>query len=236
MAKKPIRRSEIREVNYGEGRWALLEQSRKKAMHIMEALNEAHLETIVHGSIARGDVNKKSDIDIFVPCLASSFIIESSLERASISASRRMIVQATPTYAMKGHIEIDDVASVSFPLMNMRRIEREFYAFGGQATLRDLKDHVRVAGVDKRLMLIQPTGEGHMESTIVGHEEHVANLLRISVETVSDRVHTLIRRDEIGRTGIFVKRELSEDETFEMAMSHLANENPAVRRRLTSLS
>jgi predicted nucleotidyltransferase len=81
-------------------------------------------------------------------------------------------------------------------------------------------------------MLIEPTERGHRESTIVGWEEHVAKLLGISVETVMDRVHALLRRDEIGRTGVFIERELAEDETFEQALKKLADENPAVRRRL----
>jgi predicted nucleotidyltransferase len=47
-----------------------------------------------------------------------------------------------------------------------------------------------------------------------------------------DRVHALLRRDEVGRTGVFIERELAEDETFEQALKKLADENPAVRRRL----
>jgi predicted nucleotidyltransferase len=194
-----------------------------------------NLESIVHGSIARGDVNKKSDIDVFIPFQASSFIVESALEKAGIRANRRLIVQATPTYAMKAYIEIDENTSVSFPLMKMRKVEREFYRFGGEATLKNLRDGVRVCGVDKRLMLIEPTRDGHRESTIVGHEEHVAKLLGISVDTVLDRVHALIRRDEVGRTGVFIQRELTDDETFEMALKRLADQNPAVRRRLKTV-
>jgi len=95
-----------------------------------------------------------------------------------------------------------------------------------------LKSDLRVAGVDKRLMLIEPTLMGHVESTIVGHEEIVAHLLGISLETVLDRVHALVRRNEVGRTGVFIERELSPDETFEMVLKKLADQNPAVRRRL----
>jgi predicted nucleotidyltransferase len=82
------------------------------------------------------------------------------------------------------------------------------------------------------LMLIEPTERGHVESSIVGHEEAVAKVLGISAETVLDRVHTLLKRDEVGRTGVFVKRELAADETFELALKKLADTNPAVRRRI----
>ena len=81
-------------------------------------------------------------------------------------------------------------------------------------------------------MLIEPTGEGHVESAVVGREEMVANLLGVSLNTVLDRVRALLRRDEVGRTGVFIERELAPDETFEQAMKKLADQNPAVRRRL----
>jgi predicted nucleotidyltransferase len=60
----------------------------------------------------------------------------------------------------------------------------------------------------------------------------VAKRLGVSAETVLDRVHALLKRDEVGRTGVFIKRELAPDETFEMVMKKLADENPAVRRRM----
>jgi len=235
MTKKPERRSEFREVVYDAERWNLLKEFRQKAMRIMEMLEIFHLESIVHGSIARGDVNKKSDIDVFIPYQASSFIVETALEKAGITVNRRLVVQATPTYAMKAYIEIDENTSVSFPLMKMRKVEREFYKFGGEAAFENLRDGLRVCGVDKRLMLIEPTEEGHRESAIVGREEQVAKLLGISAETVLDRVHALLRRDEVGRTGVFIEKELSSEETFELALKRLADQNPAVRRRLKTV-
>ena len=236
MAGKPVKRLEHREIVYDAEHWTLLEKYRQKSMTIMEALEKAHLETIVHGSIARGDVTKKSDIDLFIQDQPSSFIVETALEKADILVNGRVIVQATPTYTMKAYLELDENASVSFPLAKMRKVEREFYRFGGEATLKDLRDLLRTCGVDKILMLIEPTKEGHRESSIIGREEEIAKLLGISVETVSDRVRTLTRRNEVGRTGVFVKRELSENETFEMVLKRLADQNPAVRRRLSSLS
>jgi predicted nucleotidyltransferase len=232
MAKKPLTRFEYKEVAYNDRHWALLEKFRQNAMQIMEALEMVSLESTVHGSIARGDVNEKSDIDVFVSYRASSFIVETALEKAGIPVNRRLIVQATPTYAMKAYIEVDDKTNVSFPLMKMRKVEGEFYRFGGEATLENLRASLRVCGVDKRLMLIEPVKNGHEETTIIGQEEVVAKLLGISAETVLDRVHALLRRDEVGRTGVFIEKELSSDETFELALKRLADQNPAVRRRL----
>jgi len=234
ITAKPTRRSEFQEVIYKNSRWTILQELRRKAARIMKFLQDSHVETIVHGSIARGDVSKKSDIDIFIPAPPSSFLIETALEKTHIQVERRFVIQATPTYAMKAHVEIDESTTVSFPLMKMRRVEREFYKFGGEASLGNLQGNVRVPGVDKRLMLIEPTPKGHRESTVTDNEEHVAETLGITVETVSDRVHTLLRRDEIGRTGVFIKEELASGETFEMALKRIAAKNPAVRRRLTS--
>jgi uncharacterized protein len=186
----------------------------------------------VHGSIARGDVNKNSDVDVFIAEPQSSFLVETALERAHVPINARLLIQATPNYAMKAYLELDDGTSVSFPLMPMRRVEREFYKFGGEVDLNQLKAGARVAGVDKRLMLIEPTSKGHVESSVIDREEAVAKRLGVSSETVLDRVHALLKRDEVGRTGVFVKRELASDETFEMALKRLADENPAVRRRM----
>jgi predicted nucleotidyltransferase len=236
MAAKPEKRLDYKEVIYNSTRWALLREYREKAAQIMTALESFHLQALVHGSIARGDVNKKSDIDIFIPESQSSFLVETALEKAEIPVNARLVVQATPTYAMKAYIEIDAKTSVSFPLMRMRKVEREFYKFGGEMSLNHLRSGVRVAGVDKRLMLIEPTERGHMESSIIGREEQTAKILRISAETVLDRVHALLKRDEVGRTGVFIKKEVAADETFEMALKKLADENPAVRRRIKKLA
>jgi len=234
VAKKPPRRVEYREVVYDVKRWTMLKKLRERAKYVMEALESAHIESIVHGSIARGDVTEKSDIDVFLRTPVSSFAVETALERAGIQAEKRLVVQATPTYAMKAHVEIGENTSVSFPLMKMRTVEREFYGFGGEITLEGLRQSLRVPGVDKRLMLIEPTVKGHRESTIVGCEDRVAHVLDVSVETVLDRVRALLRRNEVGRTGVFLEEELSPDETFEMALKRLAVKNPAVRRRWRS--
>ena len=232
MAKKPVIRAERVEVVYKKKRWELLKELRSKAVQLMEVLDRFHLPSVTHGSVARGDISEKSDIDVFVPDPPSSFIIETALERAGVSVDRRIVVQATPLYAVKGYLEIDKQRSVSFPLVKLRRVERDFYMFSGELSLPVLKRDVRVAGVDKRLMLIEPTPEGHVESTVVGREETAAHLLGVSLETVLDRVHALVRRNEVGRTGVFIERELSPDETFEMVLKKLADQNPAVRRRI----
>ncbi|MEM2888009.1 MAG: nucleotidyltransferase domain-containing protein [Candidatus Bathyarchaeia archaeon] len=225
-------RIETKEKIYDEKHWHLLKILRTEATKIMEALEKQHISSVVHGSIARGDVNQKSDIDVFIPQIVSSFTIETALENSGFPILDRFIVQATPSYAIKGYIEIGEKRTVSFPLTKMRKKEREFYIFSGEATLDTIKNNLRVPGVDKRLMLIEPTHFGHTESSIIGREEHVASLLKISVETVIDRCRALTRRDKVGRTGLFIERSLMQNETFESTLKKLADEKPEVRRRL----
>lgn len=232
MTKKPARRVEQLEVYYDEVHWQNLETLRSKAIQIIEILEKSNLPATTHGSVARGDVTAKSDVDIFVRNPPSSFAIEAALEREGASLNRRFVTQATPYYAVKGYIEVDEGQAVSFPLVRMHRVEREFYQFSGEVNLEALKEHKRVPGVDKRLMLIEPTDKGHNESSIATREEEAARLLGVSAETVLDRVHALLRRDRVGRTGVFIKRELSQDETFEMALKRLSETRPEVRRRL----
>ena len=232
MAVKPTRHSDTKEVTYTSARWMQLKKMREKARVVMAALEAFHLKSTVHGSVARGDVKTESDIDIFIAEVQNSFLVETALEKAKVPVNTRLIVQATPNYAMKAHITVDEQTTVSFPLMEMRRVEREFYRFGGEANLVQLKEDERLVGVDKRLMIIEPSKEGHLESSIMGREELAARVLGVSAETVLDRVHALLKRDTVGRTGVFVKRELLPDETFELALKKLAEANPAVRRRI----
>jgi uncharacterized protein len=232
MAKKPVKRAEWLEVIYDRKRWKLLKQFREKTVQIMELLDKRHLRSVVHGSIARGDVSETSDIDVFLPDPSSSFVIETALELSGFRDYQRIIVQATPLYALKGYIVLDQQTSLSFPLVKLRPVEKDFYKFGGEVSLSMLKDNKRVPGVDKRLMLIEPTAEGHVESAVVGREKEAANRLDVSLNTVLDRVRALLRRDEVGRTGVFIERELAPDETFEQAMKKFADQNPAVRRRI----
>jgi predicted nucleotidyltransferase len=231
MAKKPVKRAERLEVVYDERHWKVLEQLREKAVQLMGMLGKCHMRSVVHGSIARGDVSETSDIDVFLPSPSSSFVIETALERSGFRVCQRTIVQATPVYALKGYIWLGERTSLSFPLVKLRPVEKDFYRFSGEATLSSLRENRRVVGVDKRLMLIEPTVEGHVESAVVGREEEAANILGVPLNTVLDRVHALIRRDKIGRTGVFIEKELAPNETFEQAMKKLADQNPAVRRR-----
>ncbi|HID16398.1 MAG TPA: hypothetical protein EYP16_06330 [Candidatus Atribacteria bacterium] len=229
---KPVRKGDIREVIYSKEHWKLLEKLRRKAIKIMQILSNAGLKPIIHGSIARGDVKTTSDIDIVIPYQTPSFKIEATLEQAGINPQQRILVQATPKHAVKAHIQIDENTTITFPLMELRKLEREFYKFGGELTLEELLENKRVPGVDKRLILITPTEKGHLETPIIGREAEVAKKLNISIEIINERIRILTRRDEIGRTGVYLKRTLSKDESFEEVLKRLIDKDPAIRRRM----
>jgi predicted nucleotidyltransferase len=41
-----------------------------------------------------------------------------------------------------------------------------------------------------------------------------------------------MRRDEVGRTGVYMKRQLAPDDTFEAVLKNIGDRDPVVRRRL----
>lgn len=220
------------EVAYGRERWRLFRQLRSEVGEMMRPLAASHIDAFAYGSIARGDVSEDSDIDIFLPRPPVSALIEASLERAGMPIAMREIVQATPSYAAKAYVYIGERRSYSFPLMGMRAVELEFYGFAGSVGIYQVEKGIRVSGVDKRLMLIEPTELGHMESHVRGREGVVAKILGVSVAAVRDRVRTLSRRERIGRTGVFLKRMLAPEEGFGEVLEQLSRTRPAVRRRL----
>ncbi len=232
MAKKPIRVRDKIEVIYTEERWKLLKELREKALRIMELLARYNIQTIAHGSIARGDVTPQSDIDIVIPQTVSPFQVESVLHSAGFDFYSRQIVQATPWHSLKAHICLDEKTVVTFPLVKLREREWEFYKFGGLVTINELRNNIRVPGVDKRLILIEPTVKGHIESSIIGRESEVAKILGVSVDIIEERINVLLRRDKIGRTGVYLKRELSPHETFGEVLKKVADRDPIVRRRI----
>ena len=232
MRIKPVRSGDLREIFYDEEHWRLLHDLRCIAIRVMEVLERSGLKTVLHGSLARGDVHAQSDIDILIPYPVPSYKVEIALDRLKVKPFARFIVQATPSHVIKAHIEVDEKITVTFPLVKLRKLEREFYRFGGEVTLEELRSDIRTPGISKKLLLIIPTSKGHLEVPIVGREAEAAKIVGVSVDIVKERVRVLMRRDEIGRTGIYLKYPLSPEESFEEAFKKIVERDPAVRRRL----
>jgi len=236
MAEKPVSRTDRVEHFYDQYHWNLLEDKRKIAAQIMEALEAEGFESAIHGSVARGDVEEDSDVDVLIPHTVPSYRLELSLTKQGYKLFTRLIAQATPSHSPKAHIYLnaEETASVTFPLLKFKRLEYEFYRFGGMVDLEAIRSSRRTPGVTKRLTLVEPTARGHLESQVVGRESEVARILAVSPDIVKERVRVLTRRDKVGRTGIFLVVPLSEDEQFEEALKKVIESNPAVRREYHS--
>jgi hypothetical protein len=219
-----------KKVVYSPERWSILEGKRKKAIEIMERLEDYSIPSIVYGSVARGDTTPHSDVDVFVVKKTPSYLIELALGDLII---QRKIVQATPNYAVKGEISLGHNTAVSFPLVSLKSRELEFYNFGGALSLKDLLQKKRVPGVDKRLMLILPTEEGHEEIPILDLDDvELARILKTGLEIIGERKRVLEKRRETGRTGVFLSVAVPEDESFESYLEKIARRNPVLRKRL----
>ena len=220
------------EVVYSNKHWERLGEQRDRSISMLHPLQESHITCIVYGSIARGDTSEGSDIDVFIPTPPSPTMIEAVLESSGIRYGGRQIIQATPSYAAKGYIIIDEKHGYSFPLVDMRSNETEFTRFAGQAGLADLENNMRVPGVNKKLHLIEPTSTGHTETPVQGVEGLVARNLGVDIRIVNERVRALNRREKVGRTGVFIKRDLGPEESFSSVFQELIRSKPALRRRL----
>jgi predicted nucleotidyltransferase len=219
-------------VIYPPERWELLRDLRNRALGVMRVLSKRGIEVLAHGSLARGDVDEGSDLDLFLPYPIPSYLVETSLLEAGFRPEKREVVMATPWQLPKAHLYLDEKTVITFPLLKPRPLELEFYRFGGTLEAEGLKKGKRVPGVDKRLMLIEPTPTGHLEESVRGREGEVSRRLGVSPEIVRERIQVLTRRREEGHTGLFLRRELSPEESFEKVFSSLLRSHPILRLRL----
>ena len=215
-------------VEYTERHWKLLAEKRGKALEVISTLHKISLEGFVYGSVARGDVNEDSDVDVvvFYPDILKLDLIE---------ADHKFIIQATPYSTPKAYISLDpdEKTVISFPLAKMSRKEIEFYYFGGLVSEKDIEKGVRVPGVNKKLMLIIPTEKGHIEVPLKGNEDYAVKVLKnVSYDTILEREYLLTKREERGHTGVFLKYVLDRDESFESAIRNLYKSNKFFRRAI----
>ncbi len=223
--------ADISEISYSMKHWKILKEKRDLAIDIMEKLATNNIQTLIYGSICRGDVSEKSDIDLFIPFQISSFKLELTLEQKNLNIFEKRIVQATPKHLVKAHVYLSELICITFPLTSMREREFDFIRFGGTLTLDDLLENRRVPGVDKRLMLIEPTEIGHKESPLIGLEAIVAKKVGVNVELIKERVRVLTTRDKVGRTGVYLNHPLAPDENIEEIFKQIVDSDPIVRRR-----
>ncbi len=215
------------EIEYSEEHWNILRYKRKISLDLLYKLKNNGLFGYVYGSVARGDVRKDSDIDIIV---FNPNIIELDL----IDFDHKFIIQATPFSTPKAYISLDPEESevISFPLSRLKRDEEEFYRFGGMLDYCGVEKNLRIAGINKKMEIIIPTEKGHNEISLRGNEDYASKTLKISISTILEREKLLTKRVEKGRTGVFLRYDLSKDESFESSIRILYKKNKFFRRML----
>ncbi|MHA1957078.1 MAG: hypothetical protein ACW968_09130 [Candidatus Thorarchaeota archaeon] len=67
---------------------------------------------------------------------------------------------------------------------------------------------------------------------MIGYEHDVARKLDVNISVAQERVRVLTRRDNVGRTGVYLTRTLHEDENFEVVAKSLKDDDPALRRTI----
>lgn len=220
------------EILYDEERWAILKTLREKCALLFRVLGK--FRPAVYGSVARGDVHEGSDVDVVIPYTIAEFELLTLLDRVEFRATvQKFVVQATPLAALKALIVLDETTAITYPLVPFLAREYEFFRFGGwlEAPAFDLT--TRVPGVNKKLLLVTPTPAGHVTTRVTRENAgQVARVLDIQLQTVLERIRVLTRRDAVGRTGVYLRRELAPDESFGEVVRDLAASNPATKRRL----
>ncbi len=233
VREKVAGEADYAKVRYDEAHWKTLQEKREKAQDILSKI--PNLSPRVFGSIARGDVTTHSDIDIVIPFSVDEYQLLPVLDNLSAGPLlMREVVQPTPLAALKAVITITEEISLTFPLVQLYPREHDFYKFGGSINLDGLKANTRVPGINKKLMLVEPTSEGHSETRVTRENASTAaKLLDITIGTIYERVRVLERRDKVGRTGIFLKRSLGPDESFSEVLRQIESTNPSAKRRIS---
>ncbi|MHA1338712.1 MAG: nucleotidyltransferase domain-containing protein [Promethearchaeota archaeon] len=220
-----------REIIYSDEHWKIFKQKRELAREICEPFYKEHIPFLIYGSIARGDVNPNSDLDILINMYIPSYKIEVLLETNNMQVIGREIVQATPNDAIKGHIYLSNDVCITLFLTFVKQINYEFYKFGGAIDYSDILKQRRVAGVDKRLIIIIPTEKGHRELPLLNNEKLASELIGVSPKLIEIRKRVLMKRDKIGRTGVFLNIPVDSSESFEEVLKRISDKNPIVKRK-----
>ncbi len=232
MKENKILRDHFNTVTYSENHLKLFHQKRERSKFLLEMFDKEGLNPFIYGSIARGDVHNDSDIDIVLLQSIASYQIEIILEKNGFINYFREIIMATPADTLKLYIYLNELESITIPLSKFDKKSREFYDFGGKINLNQIKNSIRVPGIDKRLVLIQPISDGHEEYSIIGNEHLAAKQLNVSIDLINERRRVLLKREKFGKTGVFLKRSIEMNETTEDVLKKLANKKSIVRKKL----
>lgn len=82
------------------------------------------------------------------------------------------------------------------------------------------------------MVLIKPNATGHTEYPIIGREHLAAKEVNISLKTINERKKVLLKREKMGKTGVFLKKEIGVNQTTEEVLKSLADSNAIIRKKL----
>ena len=232
MGRVKIDRTGDGVVKYSPEHWKQLDKLRKHALKVTTVFAHHGIDSLTYGSVARGDVSPKSDIDIILLTQIPSYRVELILDETNLSLNSKKIIQATPNDIIKAHFELEGDVCITSLLTDFTSSPFEFYRFGGALNHKQVENSKRVPGVDKRLILIEPNDEGHNESSLIERQYEASKILGISQSMIDQRIRVLTRRDKIGRTGIFLNQDIGLNENIEEELRKIARRNPLIRRRL----
>ena len=232
MKNRKILRVHHNSITYSEHNWTILKNRRLNATKLLNIFVKEGLNPFVYGSVARGDVNELSDIDIIFIQEIPPFQIEYILHKNGFENYFREIIMATPLDSIKLYIHLSELESITLPLSKLGKNVIDFYNFGGKINLNDLNSGVRVPGIDKRLVLIKPNLNGHEEISIIGNESFAAKEVGVSLDIVNERIRVLLKREKFGKTGVFLKRNLHLNESTEEVLKTLAKKKAIIRKKL----
>lgn len=232
MNGNKILRDHYNDVIYSENHLKLLLEKRERSRNLLDMFAKEGLNPFIYGSIARGDVHSDSDIDIVVVQSIAPYQIEMILDKNGFNNYFREIIMATPADTVKLYIYLNELESITIPLSKFDRRSIEFYDFGGKINLEQVHNNIRVPGIDKRLVLIQPTINGHKEYSIIGNEHVAAKQINVSIDLIHEREKVLLKREKYGKTGVFLKRPIEMNESTENVLKKLAKKKSIVRRKL----
>ncbi|MEM2636871.1 MAG: nucleotidyltransferase domain-containing protein [Candidatus Korarchaeota archaeon] len=221
---QPKRAQYFREIVYSKEHWKLLFSLREIAKSVMKKLENNKLRPCLIGSVARGDINEKSDIDIFVDHPVDEVLMKDILNPIELE-----LVQGTRLLTPRIVYHLDERTKVTVPICRFSRNEIDFLRYAGSLQLDGLTEGKRVPGVNKSLLLIQPTSDGHTEESIIGKENDVAKLLGINVDTIRERIAVLIQRAEKGRSGVLLRIFMPPTESATMRYIEEIKKNPLLR-------
>ncbi|OLS20481.1 MAG: hypothetical protein HeimC3_40300 [Candidatus Heimdallarchaeota archaeon LC_3] len=196
----------------------------------MDKLRQFH--PFCYGSIARGDIELSSDSDIIIDP-TPSYKYELLLKEKWLS---RTIIQATPNHGPKTVYEFPNKMHLTVPFTNLSQRESEFLNFGGKLSLPKFQNGEFSSGINKRLMLVESQDKKGFTFKYIAIKSMpihlVARKVNVGVGIILERIRVLSKRDEIGRTGLFIKHILNPGDQPEGVLRELASKNSELRKAL----